>query len=125
MSKFLITGSSGFLGQSFIQFIKNKIEYKTIKTAQIKKICFENEITHLIHAGFRLFAKNSIDAKKKRKQNLHDLKVIKKRINPSIKVVFLSTIGVNFVKKFNYENFYNYSKLECENYIKKKNDKYK
>lgn len=114
----LITGSSGFLGSHLIDFLKKKkIIFTVLKTNEIKDLNkkFLN-FSHLIHLGFRI-----CNNKKVMSKNLFDIKILKKYLNNETKFIFVSTIGLQIFKNsqnFN-QNKYYYSKLECENFIKK------
>lgn len=111
---FLLTGSEGFVGSYFINFLKNKkIPFKKLNLKEIKKEKKKNltkKYTHLLHLSFR--RKKS---KKNHARNLSDLNFLIKNTHKETKIIFLSSIGIldNKHEKYNYH----YSKKICEEKI--------
>jgi nucleoside-diphosphate-sugar epimerase len=121
--KILISGSRGFIGKELIKELrKKKISYLTIKTSELKKNNFNyKNITHFLHLGFRMGTTKSNTSEINIKKNLADIKKICKTINSKIKLIFISSIGVNCYKNTNKiaKNKYLYSKFKCENFLVK------
>lgn len=119
--KVLISGSRGFIGKELIKVLrKKKISYLTLKTSYIKRNNFTyKNITHFLHLGFRIGTTKSNTTEKNIKKNLVDIKTLCKMLNPDIRFIFISSIGVNCFKNTNkiFKNKYYYSKLKCENYL--------
>ena len=127
--KLLITGSSGFIGKKLIKFLKKKkISYEILETAKIKKknLLKYNDITHLLHLGFRMKTAKSDLNKSKQKKNLNDIKTLSKHLDSKVKIIFISTIGVycfkNTIKIT--KNKYCLSKFSCENFLIKNFNNY-
>ncbi len=61
MSNILVTGGSGFIGSSFVQYLKNKSKYKVLfpnskeldllNTIKTKKFFEKNKVDYVIHTA--------------------------------------------------------------------------
>ncbi len=128
----IITGSSGFLGQSIVKNLSNKFKIigidkkNVIQTKQNlinffkkKKLKNVHSIIHLATAESRanIYEKKPNLAKK----NINDLLCILKAIKKSKKkilFIFASTRDVEKNNEYNKKNLYSISKEYCENLIK-------